>query len=530
MKILTAGQMREIDRRAFEEFGIPGVLLMENAGRRVAEEVRSLRGNLAEERIVIVCGRGNNGGDGFVAARHLFNLGARPRIFLLAGKNEVKGDAALNLDIVLRLGLEIVEVTAAAGRSRLNLKRALREATVIIDAIFGTGLSKPAAGLAAAVIGDINESPAETIAVDLPSGLSSDTFAVIGPAVRADATVALGAPKIAHVFPPAEDYAGRLVVAEISLPPVLLASPELKLEMAGPENAGPFFRPRPRSGHKGTFGHVLILAGSRGKTGAAVLAGKAAYRSGAGLVTIATPESCVPAVARTMSELMTEPLPETEEGTIAGAARPRLERLLSGKDALVVGPGLSTHPETAALVRSLLPGVRIPTVIDADGLNILVGKLGFLKKTARPPVLTPHPGEFGRLLGRSVPEVLNDRLALASRFAAEHRVLLVLKGYRTLVAGPDGRVSVNPTGNPGMATGGSGDVLSGLLGAFLAAEKNAFGAAVASVYLHGAAGDIAAAELGQRAMVAGDILKALSRAMKVLEDAAGGRKGRSFQP
>ncbi len=517
MKILTAGQMREIDRRTFEKFGIPGVVLMENAGIGVVEEIRCRHQHLTDERIVIVCGRGNNGGDGFVVARHLHNLGLRPRIFLLAGKNEVKGDAALNLGIADKLGLEIIEVNTPAERPRL--KKALQAATIIVDAIFGTGLSKPAEGLAAVVIGDINAAPGKKVAVDLPSGLSADTFKVIGPAVRADLTVALGAPKIAHVFSPADEYVGKFVVADISLPPVLFESSDLKLWMAEREDAVSYFRPRPRDGHKGTFGHVLILAGSRGKTGAAVLAGKAALRSGAGLVTVAAPAGCVPTIARGMAELMTEPLAETKQGTVAAGALARLAELLPGKDVLVVGPGLSTHPETAELVRKLLPKVRAQVVIDADGLNILGGHLDVLKKMARPPVLTPHPGEFGRLLGFSMPEVMNDRLGLASRFAGEHRVILVLKGHRTLVANPGGRVSVNPTGNPGMATAGAGDVLSGILGAFVAGQKDVFKAVVAAVYLHGEAGDIAADHLGQRAMVAGDMIKYLPVAVKWMEDA-----------
>ncbi len=440
----------------------------------------------------------------------------RPKVFLLAEKGEVKGDAALNLRIVEKLGLEIVEVVASAGRTRL--KKALRSATIIVDAIFGTGLSKPAEGLPAAVIEDINAAPGFTVAIDLPSGLSSDTFRVIGPAVRADLTVTLGAPKIAHLFPPAEKFTGEMEVVDISIPPALFESPDLRLSLAGPEDVVPFFEERPRDGHKGTFGHVLILAGSRGKTGAAVLAGKAAYRAGAGLVTIAAPESCLPIIARSMPELMTEPLPETPEGTVAVGALSRLTRLLVGKDVVVIGPGLSAQPETAELVRKLLPKIRAQVVIDADGLNILAGHPAVLKAMSRPPILTPHPGEFGRLLGLTVPEILNDRLVLASRYAVEHEAIIVLKGYRTLVAGPDGRVSVNPTGNPGMGTGGSGDVLSGVLGAFAAGQKDVFGATVAAVYLHGAAGDAAADRLGERAVVAGDLIKYLPDALKALEE------------
>lgn len=516
MKILTAGEMREIDRRTIEEFGIPGAVLMENAGIGAVVILQDRFPHLHEERIAIVCGRGNNGGDGFVVARHLHNLGVGPKVFLLAKKGEVKGDAALNLGIAEKLGLEIVEVSGPAGRTRL--KKALRAATVIVDAIFGTGLAKPVEGPPAQVIEDINAASGFTVSIDLPSGLSADTCRLIGPAVRADLTIALGAPKIAHLFPPAEKFTGRLEVVDISIPPILLESPELRLTLAGPNEVGPFFQERPRDGHKGTFGHVLILAGSRGKTGAAVLAGKAAYRAGAGLVTIAAPQSCVPLIARAMPELMTEPLPETREGTVAAAALTRLTALLPGKDVVVIGPGLSAQPETAELVRKLLPKIRAQVVIDADGLNILSGHLSVLKAMSRPPVLTPHPGEFARLLGRTVPEILNDRLALASRYALDHKTILVLKGYRTLVAGPDGRLSVNPTGNPGMGTGGSGDVLSGMLGAFAAGQRDVFGATVAAVYLHGAAGDAAADRLGERAVVAGDLIRFLPEALKSVED------------
>ncbi|MBN1940541.1 MAG: NAD(P)H-hydrate dehydratase [Candidatus Aminicenantes bacterium] len=519
MKILTAGEMREIDRRTIEEFGIPGAVLMENAGIGVVAVLQEQFPHLAGERIVVVCGRGNNGGDGFVVARHLHNLGARPKVFLLARKHEIKGDAALNLGIAEKLGLEIVEAVTLSDRGRL--KKALRSATLIVDAVFGTGLSKPAEGFPAAVIEDINDAPGFTVSVDLPSGLSSDTFRIIGPTIRADLTVALAAPKIAHFFPPAEKYAGKLEIVDISVPPALFESAELRLSLAGPDDVVPFFEERPRDGHKGTFGHVLVLAGSRGKTGAAVLAGKAAYRAGAGLVTIAAPASCLPVIARSMSELMTEPLPETREGTVAAEALPRLTQLLSGKDVVVIGPGLSAQPETADLVRRLLPKIRVQVVVDADGLNILAGHPAVLKAMRRPPILTPHPGEFARLLGLTVPEILNDRLTLASRYAVDHKAIVVLKGYRTLVAGPGGRVSVNPTGNPGMGTGGSGDVLSGVLGALAAGRKDIFGAAVAAVYLHGAAGDAASDRLGERAVVAGDLIRFLPEVQKALEAPSG---------
>jgi NAD(P)H-hydrate epimerase len=333
----------------------------------------------------------------------------------------------------------------------------LSEATLIVDAIFGTGLMNPAQGIYATAIEDINKAKAYKVAVDIPSGLSSDTFQIIGPAVKADLTVTLGAPKISHVFPPAEDWVGELVIADISLPSCLFEDESLTLEVVEKPALMPYFKRRQRDSHKGTYGHLLILAGSLGKTGAAVMAGKAALRLGAGLVTVGTAQSCLPIVARSMMELMTEPLPETGEKTIAREAVPKAVKLLPGKDALLIGPGISSHPSTADFVLSLLPKVKCPAVIDADGLNVLAGHLDVLKSLAGRAVLTPHPGEFARLLDLETKDVLDRRLELVPQFAEKFRVYLVLKGYRTLIASPQGKVYINPTGNPGMASGGAGD-------------------------------------------------------------------------
>lgn len=515
MKILTSREMREIDRFTIEELGVPGPVLMENAGLRIADEIVRRFPPIGEESVVIVAGKGNNGGDGLVVARRLADRGARPLVLLLAAKKDLRGDAALNLAVAEKVGLEIVEIGDAAAWKKQRTR--LHHASIIVDAIFGTGLEKPAEGLPAAAIEDINAATGFTVAVDVPSGLSSDTYRIIGPAVRADLTVALGAPKIPHLFPPAEDYVGELVVADIGIPPFLFEDAQLKLELIEFADVVCRFKLRARDGHKGTYGHVFILAGSYGKTGAAVLSGKAALRAGAGLVTVGTPLSCLPVVARSMAELMTEPLPETEAKTAAFEALPRLRELLPGKDVFLLGPGLSTHSSTADLVRALIPEFPGPVVIDADGLNILASDLSGLKTMSQPAVLTPHPGEFARLTGLTSAEVQADRLGLASRFAVEHRVFLVLKGYRTLIATPDGRLCVNPTGNPGMATGGSGDVLSGLIAAFIAQEKDVLGAVLAAVYLHGRSGDIAAGKLGERALIAGDLIRYLPVALKEME-------------
>ncbi len=520
MKILNASQMREIDRLTIEEVGIPGPVLMENAGREIFREIERRFPHLHEEKIVIVAGKGNNGGDGLVVARHLANHGAKPLVLLLATEDEVKGDAALNLSIARAAGLDVREVKS--GEDWRRRKGPLAEATVIVDAIFGTGLLRPAEGLQARAIEDINASRGFKVAVDIPSGLSSDSFELIGPAVQADLTVTLGAPKIAHVLPPAEGLVGELVVADIGLPRRLLEDPALKLEVPGRRALQPVFERRKNDTHKGTYGHVLVISGSFGKTGAAVMAGKAALRTGAGLVTVATPASCLPIIARSMAELMTEPLPETPEKTIAAPAADRAAALARGKEAVLVGPGLSTHASTGEFLYNLLPKLSGPAVIDADALNLLGLRPEMLARLPRPAVLTPHPGEFARLTGLSTAEVLKRRLELAPAFAAKHNVYLVLKGYRTLVAAPDGRLFINPTGNPGMATGGSGDVLSGILASLLAQVKDPFLSALAGVYVHGLSGDLAAEALSEKALVAGDIIRYLPKAWKCLEDEVGG--------
>jgi len=519
MKILTSREMRRIDRIAIDELGIPGPVLMENAGLRVVRALRARFADVARERTVIVAGKGNNGGDGFVVARHLANSGARPEVLLLAAKDEVKGDAAINLNIIGKMGIPVAEIrTAAAWKAA---RAGLRRASIVVDAVFGTGLDKPLEGLYAAAVEDINKSPAFKVAVDIPSGLSADTFETIGPSVEADLTVALAAPKIAHIFPPAAERVGELVVAPIGIPPSLFDDPGLKLELVEEGALRRFFGKRKRDAHKGTFGHVLVVAGSVGKSGAAALAGRAALRTGAGLVTVATAAGVLPSVARSMAELMTEPLAETAERTIAADALPRAAALLKGKSAVLVGPGLTTNASTAEFVLGLLPKVKAPCVVDADGLNIVAAKADVLGRMAGPVVLTPHPGEFARLVGRPNDEVVRRRLELAPGFAAKHGVTVVLKGHRTLVACPDGRVFVNPTGNPGLATGGTGDVLGGMIAAQLAQEKDVLGAVLSAVYAHGLAGDVAADRLGEKALVAGDIVRCLPAALRALERAGG---------
>ena len=515
MKILTSKQMQSVDKKAIKKLGIIGPILMENAGIQITNAILNKFPLIQEEKVVIVSGKGNNGGDGFVVARHLFNRGCEPVVLLLASKKSLQGDAALNAGIADKIGIPIKEIVS--DRHWGANKRMLTKATVVVDAIFGTGLTSPARGLYAAAIEDINKSKAFKVAVDIPSGLSSDTFAVIGPCVKADLTVSLAAAKIAHVFPPAEDYVGELKIGDISVPPSLLEDEKFRLEMVEEEKIRPYFQRRKRASHKGTYGHLLLLSGSVGKTGAAVMAGKAALKMGAGLVTAGVPKSCLPIVARSMMELMTEPLPETEKGTLSGEALPEILRLLKDKDALMLGPGLSTHPSTAKLVKSLLPRLKLPVVLDADALNILASQTDLLKSLPEPAVVTPHPGEFARMTGLSTKEVLQRRLELVPRFAKRFGVYVVLKGYRTLTASPEGMTYINPTGNPGMATAGSGDVLSGMIAAMIIQEKNILDAVLAAVYIHGLSGDTGAARLGEKSLTAGNMITYLPSAIRSLQ-------------
>jgi hydroxyethylthiazole kinase-like uncharacterized protein yjeF len=515
MKVLTSAQMKEIDRKTIEEIGIPGPVLMENAGLQILRSLREKFPNPEKEKIVIVAGKGNNGGDGLVVARHLLIQGAAPLVLLLASKQEVKGDAALNLRIAENMGVEISEIRSL--KNWQSYHREISQASVIIDAIFGTGLLKPLEGLYAKVVQDINQSRAHKIAVDIPSGLSSDSFEIIGPCVKANLTVTLAALKIAHIFPPAEECVGEIVVANISIPPFLFNDPSLKLELVDKNTLLPYFKKRKRDSHKGSYGHLFIISGSLGKTGAAVMAGKAALKMGAGLVTVGTPSSCLSIVARSMMELMTEPLPETSEKTISSEALQKVQTLLISKDALLIGPGISMHPSTAEFVFSLMPKINMPVIIDADGLSILASNLELLKSLSKPVILTPHPGEFARLLDIETRDVVKKKLELAPEFSKKFGVYLVLKGYRTLIATPDGRVFINPTGNPGMATAGSGDVLSGMMASEIIQEKDILGAILASVYVHGLSGDIAVQKLGEKYLTAGDIINHLPRAMKAME-------------
>jgi ADP-dependent NAD(P)H-hydrate dehydratase / NAD(P)H-hydrate epimerase len=502
MKLVTAAEMRELDRRAIEEVGIPSLVLMENAGRTTYQVLRREFPYLDGE-VAILAGRGNNGGDGFVVARYLAQAGIPVAVFLLGQKDQVQGDARVNLDILAHHKLTVMEVTE---ESQLNpVVHQLARADLIVDALLGTGLDKPVQGLLAALIDRVNHLRPPVLAVDIPTGLSADSGEVLGAAMQAEVTVTYGWPKLGQVVPPGRDYVGRLWQVDISIPPDLAR--EVHAELAEAREQRQLIPSRPFGSHKGTFGHLLVLAGSEGKTGAGALASLGALRAGAGLVTLGVASSLNDLMEEKITEAMTLPLPQAEGARALGIKA--LEPILAfaaGCAALAIGPGLGTHPETQELVRRLVRQLDRPMVVDADGINAIAADPACLKGLTGPRILTPHPGELARLLGSTIPAVQARRLEVARETASQYGAFVVLKGAQTLVAAPDSRLSLNATGNPALASGGTGDVLTGLIGGFLAQRLAQWDAARLGVYLHGLTADHFAAQHGPRSLVAGDLL------------------------
>ncbi len=511
MKIVTAAEMQDIDRRAIEEFGIPGIVLMENAGCGAADAIEIFAEESDIERILVIAGKGNNGGDGFVVARHLVNRGYDCSICLCAEASSVGGDAKVNLEAARKMGIEVFEL----GDDIAVLDGLFDEAELIVDALLGTGLVKEVSGPYAEIIERINFSDLPVAALDIPSGLDCSTGRPLGIAVEADMTVTFCLPKIGTVIHPGADYVGELLVADIGAPYQLLEDSSLKTEIVTSEEmAGILFLPREAESHKGSYGHVLLLAGSTGKTGAAVLAAQSALRSGSGLVTAAVPASLNSVLEEKLTEVMTEPLPEKEAGIFSLEALDKACSLLEGKSALVLGPGLGRSPATGEFICKLVSKLKVPTVIDADGLWHLAEKKELLKEASVPLILTPHPGEMAHLTGMSVQKVQEDRIGVARKFAEEHGCIVVLKGAGTVTATPEGEVYLNISGNPGMATAGTGDVLCGMIGSFLGQGLDPLEAAIAAVWLHGTAGDAAVEKKGEAGLIATDIIEMIPGAME----------------
>ena len=528
MKVLTAERMREADRLTTERYGIPGLQLMENAGAGVADYLAQKFPDLSARNIAVLCGKGNNGGDGMVVARRLRERGAAPRVFLFAEPSSIRGDAATNLQRWQQGGGELRVVTSAEAWAAA--RGDLEEADLVVDALLGTGVQGCVEGLLASAIEGLNAWRDKrmgrvggscrrfVMAVDMPSGLPSGNEDYGGPVVRADATVTFTAPKVGQLLAPRADCVGQLVVHEIGTPRELLDNdPALKLHWLEPGEFRGLPLVRKADANKGTFGHALIVAGSLGKSGAAVLGGRAALRVGAGLATVATPVDVLPIVAAGMPEMMTAPLLSTEEGTasVRNLDNERFAQIAEGKSVLAIGPGLSTHSETQRFIRALLETTSLPVILDADGLNAFAGRAAELRtRKAELLAITPHPGEMARLLDTTARDVQAKRLEIALDAAEQWRAHVILKGFHTVLATPDGRAYVNTAGNPGMATGGTGDVLTGMLAGLTAQFGTADWDRVLGlgVYLHGLAGDVAAERVGQAPLVASDVIEALPEA------------------
>jgi NAD(P)H-hydrate epimerase len=507
--VLDSKQMRRADRETIRR-GVPSTTLMENAASALVAEVR--RELSGWRRVVVVCGPGNNGGDGLAAARLLAARGVVPVVFTLRDPARYSGDAAWNAGRAREAGLELTALDSSGAWRQL--RRSLSDCDGVLDALFGTGLTRALDADAARAVGALNRSARPVLAADLPSGLSADSGALLGPCVRAARTVAFGAPKRCHAFAPARDLCGAIRIADIGIPRRVLEAARSRFEMTEAADVAGLLPPRAGDSHKGDFGRLAVVAGSRGKAGAAVLCAHGALRAGAGLVTVFCAESIEPVVVTALPEAMTHPLAETD-GALAAEAEEPLISSLAGFDAAIVGPGLTTSPGAAAVVRALV-GSRLPLVCDADALNAFAGHPAVWSHRRAPTVLTPHPGEAARLLSSTTSAVQADRFRAATALARKSRAVVVLKGEGSLIAAPDGRAAVNPTGSPLMATAGSGDVLAGALGAFLAAGLAARDAALAAVYLHGSAGERLARDLGDAGLLAGELADALPRARVAL--------------
>ena len=512
MILVTANEMQLIDRRTIESFGIPGRILMENAGRGATRFFFKQFSDFKNKRIGVIAGRGNNGGDGFVVARYIAQSGADVKVYLLATSNRVGGDAAANLKLLKPLNIPLIEIPDESSFSAYQSE--MEDCDIWIDAILGTGLKSDVKGYFQTVIDFINALNQPVFAVDIPSGLNSDTGKPCGTCIRASATATFGFAKPGHMIHPGAGYTGALEIVDIGIPPYIVQTVAPKQFLLTADLIKSYVTPRVEDAHKGTTGHLLVVAGSPGKTGAASMTSVSALRAGAGLVTLAIGQSLNSVLETQMLEAMTAPLPESKEGALGESAFGVIQKLMSGKKCLAIGPGLGQALETRKLVHKIILESQIPVVVDADGINHLVGRMQILKKAHVPIILTPHPGEMARLLDVNVGNIQQDRINCARNVAVDLNVHVVLKGARTVIAHPDGRIFINPTGNAGMASGGMGDVLTGIIAAQIVQGFSPESAAHIGVYLHGAAADSLAHTIGPYGYLAGEVMHAVPGEIK----------------
>ena len=500
--------MRAIDRWAIDEMGIPGIVLMENAGTTIVRRLAEIIPYLSSKKIIIFSGIGNNGGDGFVMARHLAKLEANVTVLLAGLMTELKGDAKTSALSAKNLGVPIQELNT---KNINKFDHKLSHSDIIVDALLGTGLSRPATGLMETAINKINQYEKFTVSIDINSGIDTDSGMLIGPHVFSDLTFALDSMKKSHLLHPAASVMKKVELLDIGLPNYI--EQNIQVHLLEEIDIKSIFHSRQQDTHKGNFGHVLVLAGSTGKAGAAGLTALGALRAGCGLCTLALPETCQKAFELHPMEVMTVPLPETQLGTLSIKAKEPILKLLEGKSVVAMGPGLTTEPETVKLIGEILPFIKCPLILDADAINALEKHVDWLDDI-KSVVLTPHPKEMSRLTGLSTQEIQKNRISAAIEFAQKKSVILLLKGAPSLIATPDGNVYINPTGNPGMATGGSGDVLTGIIAGLAAQNISPKNASIAGAYIHGYSGDIFSENETQTSLIAGDLLRNLPNALK----------------
>jgi NAD(P)H-hydrate epimerase len=521
MYLVTAQEMKDMDRLTIESFGIPGIVLMESAGRGTVDALFRHFSDVGHMKIGIAAGRGNNGGDGFVIARYLASHHIDLAVYLLSQRESVRGDAAANLRLLDQMGITVHEVPDMAAFE--FHKGQMRQCDLWVDAMLGTGLKADVRGLFKEIIEFLNTLQRPIIAVDIPSGLDSDSGKPRGCCIKATVTVTFGLPKIGHVVSPGTEFVGTLEVVDIGIPPTVVDKVGPKYHLLTREMIRACIKSRALQSHKGTTGHLLVIGGSPGKTGAAVMTSHAAMRVGAGLVTLGIPESLNMAMESQLIEVMTVPLPENANQTLGLSAYKKIMGLLENKKGLAIGPGLGTATPTQNLVRRLIQTSPVPVVIDADGLNSIVGGLECLRDLKVPVVMTPHPGEMARLVGTTPSRVQQKRGREASKFSKNHKAYVVLKGAKTVVAHPDGTVFINPTGNPGMASGGMGDVLTGMIAGLIVQGLSVGEAINAGVFLHGRSADFLARSVGPVGFLASDVIEVLPGQIKGLQKSSAGR-------
>lgn len=507
MKVCFASEMRAVDKAAEEIGGIPSIVLMENAGIECVRALEEEFSDLSGKNIAVFCGKGNNGGDGFVIARHLYKRGINVSVYLVCG-NEFKGDAKINFDIIKKMNINIDVI-----HDTENLHHIIRSYDIIIDAVYGTGIHGTVSGISYDVINEINENSKYTLSVDIPSGIDADSGEICGICVKADRTVTFAAYKVGMLMFPAADYVGRVTVSDISIPDYIIEEQNIKINLIDDKFVREHFPKRENNSHKGDYGKLLVIAGSAGMTGAAYLASQSAVTAGSGLVTLALPSSLNSAMEAKTTEVMTVPV-EDISGHISSGARDRIIGLLENADAVLIGPGLGRSTDAVRITEAVLSESRIPVIIDADGINAAAKNMDILRRCTCPVIFTPHTAEMSRLTGLQTDYIEENRLVVSREFADEYGAAVILKGHHTIVTAEDGEQYINITGNSGLATGGSGDVLAGILASLTARGTDVTAAAAMAVYIHGTAGDIAKEKYGIESVTAAEIMRGIPYALR----------------